>query len=55
MVIRKDLAAIDEPSTESAALIASILAQAGVSSALWGICAAALYGGELCQLVRLRL
>lgn len=49
------LGEIIEPNTESAALIASTLFQAGISAALWGLCAAAEYGGDLCPLVCLAL
>lgn len=50
-LLPNDLGGITEPSTESAVLIASTLFQAGVSVALWGLCAAVEYGGELCPLV----
>lgn len=46
-----ELSAIREPRLKSAALIASVLSQAGVAAAIWGLRAAVLYGGDLVPLV----
>lgn len=48
-----ELSAIREPRLKSAALIASVLSQAGVAAAIWGLRAAVLYGGDLVPLVRI--
>lgn len=52
-LISNKLTAIKDPNLESAALIASILSQAGVPTALWGMNVASLYGVNLVPLVSL--
>lgn len=50
MSILNKLDAIEEANLKSAALIATILSQSGVPAAVWALCAATLYGGDLVPL-----
>lgn len=44
---------VHDASTKGAAVIANILADGGIPSAIWGVNAAVHYGGGLCPLVRI--
>lgn len=42
---------IREPSPQGIGTLTNLLANGGIPSALWGVCAAVHYGGGLCPLV----
>ncbi|ROV86875.1 hypothetical protein VMCG_10806 [Cytospora schulzeri] len=50
MATSQGLLAIREPKLAEIRVLTTALAEAGISSALWGVCAAIHYGGGLCPL-----